>query len=524
MELGIFYQDNESGKRLYESIYTNHPQTDCRHIQLHDQAFLDIRVRDMNPGPMRRINTKKAIGNSIDTDEFTKILKINGFTCGDDIEESVLRTYEVLLWGFRCISFRVWSGPRERGKVKNLRERENLKLVDTARRAMYTLGLDLGVVIIAFTARRRYKIISINHSPHLKEKEINTITQRIMDWISLDQIVMQREVKLGADPEFMMFNSKTGKIVAASNHFPRDGVVGCDNIRMPNRTQRPIAELRPKPDYSPLALTSNIKQALNQANQMAPYKNVRWAAGSQPGGSFSIGGHIHFSNTRLNASMLRALDNYLGLPIFLIENQATAVKRRKRYGRLGDYRTKDYGGFEYRTPGSWLISQNITLAILCLAKLVVSRYPWLPYNYLNDVPAQQAFYQGNQEYFLPIFEKLWAHIEILDMYQLYKDHLKVLHEMITNRMYWNENIDFRKAWMIPGGPRRGGNNTSSSASVSHSNQTETGIAGEFSVSSSSTPLQPNIRRGSRVRGASYHSSSSGRIISSSQIRRNHRLR
>lgn len=522
MELDIYYQNNETGRKLYKNILEITDQVECNYAEINDQLFLDIRVKDNNQGPVRRINSARAIVNSLCTEECCKMLRINGFICGDEIEESILKTYEVLLWGLRCISFRVWAGARERGKVKTLRERENMKLVDTARRAMYILGLDLGLVIVAFTARRRFKVMSIDPSPHLGDKELTAIVKRILDWSSLDIVVKQRDVKLGADPEFMMFNSRTGKIIAASNHFPREGVVGCDNIRMPNRTQRPIAELRPKPDYSPLVLTSNIKQALQIANQLAPFKNVRWAAGSQPGGGFSIGGHIHFSNTRLNAAMLRALDNYLGLPIFMIENQTTAVRRRKRYGRLGDYRIKDYGGFEYRTPGSWLISQSITLAILCLAKIVISRYPWLPANYLNNLPAQQAFYQGNQEYFLPVFEKLWKHIESLDMYETYKEHLTVLYEMIVNRTYWNENIDFRKAWMLPSSSRRSGKSERASAGVY---STEQRTNGPVQINPNIISVQGSGSTRSRINSMRQASpGSSGRIIGPNQVRRNHRLR
>jgi len=47
------------------------------------------------------------------------------------------------------------------------------------------------------------------------------------------------------------------------------------------------------------------------------------------------------------------------------------IKREKSgYGKRKAHRTKSYG-FEYRTPGSWLLSPAITLVTLTLAKLAV---------------------------------------------------------------------------------------------------------------------------------------------------------
>ena len=87
---------------------------------------------------------------------------------------------------------------------------------------------------------------------------------------------------------------------------------------------------------------------------------------------------------------------------------------------MGDYRIKDHGGFEYRTPGSWLMSQKVTTAVLCLAKIVANRYAEIPQNYLNTVEAQKAFYKGDQDFFRPIFHSLWANLKKLDLYEEYR--------------------------------------------------------------------------------------------------------
>jgi hypothetical protein len=513
LELKINYQLNDCGLMLFEKIKAIFENAKYDHVDINGEEHINISLNKEINGPVRVINTRRAIENTQDSEKYCSILNINSIACNSQVEESVIKTYEVLLWGFACISVKVWAGASERGKTKTLRERDNQKVVDQARRIVYFLGLDLAVVTIAYTARRRYKALSINPSPALSEKNIDLIVQKITDLSSQDQRVMQKDIKMGADPEFMMFNSRTGKIVSASNHFPREGMVGCDNIRMPNRTQRPVAEVRPRPDYSPIILTANIKQALHMANQMAPYRGVRWAAGSQPGGGFSIGGHIHFSNIKVNASILRALDNFVGLPIFLIENPVPASRRRKRYGRLGDYRNKEYGGFEYRTPASWLVSQNITLAILCLAKIVISRYPWLPYNYLNTSEAQQAFYQGNKDYFYPIVERLWSHLEKIDMFEEYRIHLNELHEMLVTQSSWNETGDFRKAWMIPAGSRK--------RSARESDDESKRVMGTPAYSATPTV---RTRSAGRPRSSGSSEPGTGRVITSHQVRRNHRVR
>lgn len=542
MDLKLLYQDNESGRKIGRFFYENFRDATVSRLWLNGQEYLNIQT---NTGgrPLRWLNTPRAVGNALNNEMLCPILNMNGIVCGNQIDESLLRTYEVVLWGFKCLSLKVWGGTRSRENAKHLRESENPRVVDVARRVLYLSGLDLGKVVVAYTARRRFKVLVVEPSPELREKDLDALGKRIMELSQLDGHIIQRDIKLGADPEFMMFNSKNGRIISASEHFPKEGMIGCDNIRIPNRTQRPIAEIRPRPDVSPITLTANIKQALQLASQMAPYRNVRWVAGSQPGGGFSIGGHIHFGNIKINASLLRALDNFVGLPVFLIENPVSAARRRKKYGQLGDHREKEYGGFEYRTPGSWLVSQNITLAILCLAKIVVSRYPWLPYNYLNSIEAQDAFYHGRQEYFYPIFRRLWAHLEELDMFETYRKQLQVLYDMIENHTCWNETSDFRKSWMIPGGNRPLSKNNRGASS--RSNRNEPSYSGIRNQDGSNAFLPSNyflnpsrntaIRAGGsgqRTRGTrsrntapgSGTTSNGGRIVGAHQVRRSFRVR
>ncbi|WP_054698103.1 putative amidoligase domain-containing protein [Syntrophomonas palmitatica] len=203
-----------------------------------------------------------------------------------------------------------------------------------------------------------------------------------------------------------------------------------------------------------MVLTENIKLALDRAYRLAPYRNLKWLAGSQPFAGYSIGGHIHFSNIKLDAALMRALDNYVAVPVFLLEDPRTAVRRRKRYGLLSEYRIKSYGGFEYRTPGSWLVSREITAAVLCLAKIVVTNYPYLDKNFINDAIAQQAFYQGNHEYFKPLFPEIWSDVQKTSMYDEYSEVLNAIPRMIASGEYWDEKHDIRKVWKISSGGKK----------------------------------------------------------------------
>ena len=448
MNININYLPNETGLYLSEILPEKFSNISTREIIIQGENYLEISIKDEMSKITKNINNTAAILNSLENDTMEKILTINNIASDFSKSDTVIRTYEVLICDLQIISIRLTIAAKSKGATKYIRETENSKIAEMAKKSLYLVGLDMGIVTVVLTSKRRLKVQGINPSPIIREKDINSLTEMFIDFYNLENDLLTREIILGADPEFMLFNSKNGKMIAASEFFPRDGIVGCDNIRIPSRQQRPIAEIRPKPAASPLELIDNIKIALSSASKLAPYKNVKWVAGSQPMNGYSIGGHIHFSNIKINASVLRALDNYLGLIIFLIEDPITAAKRRKKYGFIADYRVKDHGGFEYRTPGSWLVSQKIATAILCLAKIVVSRYPYLSKNYLNNVTAYEAFYNGDQEYFMNCFYSLWGNIENTDMYSRFADELEIIPEMIIGNIKWNEKTDFRKSWKI----------------------------------------------------------------------------
>lgn len=344
------------------------------------------------------------------------------------------------------------------------------KVCHLAQRTLHVLGLDLGMVHAGIDVRGRAVVLDVTPTPPLPSPVNQFLHKKIQTYITqsfvskafssniennksvettndLHKVKPKRpEIILGADPEFMLRDSLTGKIAYPSDFLDRDGVLGYDE-RSEQRQGRqfPLAEVRPSPESCPLKLTQNIRQILSMASLILP-ANIEWLAGSLQFENYQIGGHIHFSNVSLNSSLLRALDNYLGIPIFLTEDSRTAVKRRRQYGWIGSFRIKSHGGFEYRTPGSWLISPEITRSCLCLAKIVATEYHLLPRDYLNNLDLQKAFYQAKKLYFYDIFNELWEDITKTDLYRVYAQHLTPLTELINKGSHWNENDDIRKAW------------------------------------------------------------------------------
>ena len=535
MDLQLIYQQNASAENLCSFLSDIYDQVKIDEISIGGLNHLLIKILDPQSKIRKSLNTFKSVNNCLDEETLTDILKANNINLID--EEGLIRSYEVLICDLDILSIRqVYQG--RNNKPKYLRESENPKLSELAKRIFLITGLDIGLVRLAYTTRRRLRVIGVDPSPILRKRELNQILNRIDEIRDLDKILPTTNVKLGADPEFMIFNSKTNRLLSASRFFPRDGLVGCDNIRMQNRQQRPVAELRPNPSSCPLRLSDNIKQALDSANRMAPYQNVKWVAGSQPGGAYSIGGHIHFSNIRLTANIIRALDNYLAIPIFLIEEPVSAARRRRRYGYLGDYRVKDYGGFEYRTPASWLVSQEITIAVLCLAKIIASSYYMLSKNFLNSVEAQRAFYTGNQDFLRPVFPELWADIKKTEMYMKYEEELQIIPELIFNKNTWNEKSDLRKAWKLKTTARRHLRSSSDSysrrSSVSQVSTTRPPAATRVNTRSTSrrigTSGSRNSTRVSTTSGrvvsnpARSNNSRPEIIITSAQVRRTHVVR
>lgn len=352
-------------------------------------------------------------------------------------------------------------------------DRDTRKVCHLAQRALHVLGLDFAAVHAGIDARGYSVVLNISPTPIISGRILQIFYEqavRFADKILAEQAhaadlagTAQRSaaesgnelikaVLLGADPEFVLRDIKTDRMVYPSEYLSKEGYLGYDE-RSEQREGRlyPLAEIRPTPDYCPVKLTEKIRNIMLKATSLLP-SNVEWLAGSVQFNRYQLGGHIHFSNLNINCRLLRALDNYLGIISMLIENQETSALRRKQYGWLGSIRQKPHGGFEYRVPGSWLVSPEITAALLCLAKIVSTEYSSLNKDFFVDLELQKAFYLGKKYRFYDIFNELWEDICGTNLFNLYSRFLMPIADLISSGSQWNEEIDMRKTWgLLPSG-------------------------------------------------------------------------
>lgn len=323
------------------------------------------------------------------------------------------------------------------------------RAVREAVKAVYVLGLDYAVVTIGVPASGHTLILEVNPEPKLSKRLAALFAKAIEQYDRhLDAALRQtKPVMLGADPEFLLLSSQ-GKIVAASRFVERAGEVGCDGVvQRGEQTLHPLAELRPEPSESPRELTRHVQHALQHAAQRFSDPSLRWVAGGMPVPGYALGGHIHLSRVLLHTPLLRALDNYLALPLLLAESEQS-LRRRPRYGALGDCRRQPHGGFEYRTLPSWLASPILARGAFTLAKLIAENYSALTRRPLNDPEIQAMYYRGDKRGLLPVVITLWGDLEGLGAYAEFATELDELKNRLFRLETWDELTDIRNSWKI----------------------------------------------------------------------------
>ncbi|MFC4766392.1 putative amidoligase domain-containing protein [Effusibacillus consociatus] len=411
------------------------------------------------------LNPRASIVRTRSRLEMLSILHQNGIRCPYSVESgkerliSLSRHYRVPVFNMRAISIYksdgklIWLDRRITRVNDQFREvpldedRVATRVARLAVRAVHALGLDFGLVSLGISTKGFAYVLDVSPAPILKDNLLDTFSNAIRNWIEEEDQIDPPSFKMGTDLEFMLRN-REGKMVVASNYLPRNGKVGCDALSIRREGRKlPLAEIRPAPSSSPIRLVKNIEDTLLEAKRLIP-RNVQWVAGSMPFRNFGIGGHIHYSNLPLSSQLVKALDNYLALPVMLIEDPATAVRRRPKYGFLGDIRLKSHGGWEYRTLGSWMISPAISTAILCLAHLAATHYRELNRTPLSNPELQRAFYNGDKKTLRPYFEEIWQDIEDTSMYETYEEYLDIISTMVRNGETWNELSDIKRAWGI----------------------------------------------------------------------------
>lgn len=322
------------------------------------------------------------------------------------------------------------------------------RLQRVAIRTLYSLGLDSGEVWLRAMGNRRYVVESI--IPRLQTSReplpepYRSAAKELERSLALEQ-PGRSGLLMGMDPEFILLRESSGRVVPASRYLPTDGVAGCDAGPPGTRGAFPVAELRPEPRGEPRALLAQLMSAAATADRLITDRALRWRAGGMPLTGWALGGHLHFSGVTLTAPLLRALDNYLALPMLLLED-IRAGARRPRYGVLGDFRTQPHGGFEYRTLPSFLVSPVIAKGAVYLAHLIVSHYEDLPARPLDREDLHIAYYNGDKPPLRAVVPSLLAQLRTLGGYEKAAPYIEPLFEYIAAGRTWDESRDIRELW------------------------------------------------------------------------------
>ncbi|MBG9787976.1 putative amidoligase domain-containing protein [Brevibacillus laterosporus] len=411
-------------------------------------------------------NRESAIKHTHHREKMIAILKLHGVPIQTYVGVIPMQTFEVHLFQhqvaaiYRIEERTVWilQEARTIGKTRKeevsqtLDETEKNRIIALAMRTIYALGLDYGKVTVGVHSPTRMRIIDCQAElpidVSLRERLQLFMKQREQQ-ILLDQVAAP-QVMLGADPEFAL-RDQSGQMAIASEYLTRNGIIGYDGVRLKTEfpsNQHPLVEVRPDPSTEPEIVFKNIYRALHLAQRRISDDSISWLAGGMPFDGYPIGGHIHVSGTTLHFDLTRKLDTYLALPLCLLEDHG-CLKRRPRYGFLGDVREQPHGGFEYRTLPSWLVSPRITKGVLALTKVIAESQYLLKQDVSTDISMQLAYYRGEKEKLASLVKDLYLELTVLPLYKRYRKYITPLFHSIFTDGEWQCNQDMKLAWKLP---------------------------------------------------------------------------
>lgn len=263
-----------------------------------------------------------------------------------------------------------------------------------------------------------------------------------------------KEFTVGTDIEFLMLNGN-GQVIKPNNFFEKDEKLGYDDNGF-------NAELRTDPYLNPNEIITEIKNTLQGAvvdnPELVKYKWI----GTPFVKGLPCGQHFHYGLSKKIVNpkdVCYILDNYLGSISILLEDREQGIARRSynktpsgndcSYGKYGDFREKEYGGFEYRTPSSFLCNSHITRALLCLGKILVYEFINNKSFRWNEYIAPEDYTTMNQAKMYRVFENIWRDIESLSLYRNFKSELSIIPQLIRDKMgALIKNADMKETWGV----------------------------------------------------------------------------
>jgi hypothetical protein len=181
-----------------------------------------------------------------------------------------------------------------------------------------------------------------------------------------------RKVRIGADPEFELH--KNGIFFPANKVlFGLNTPLGTDGISTTGEL-RPCLKSGGTGEYlfyqvkgSHNAPSSQgISALLTQLARMLDESSEVYAGS---GCCRPLGGHIHFSGIDKDEVFLATLDRLITLPLKLVSE--TQLRTSKGYGKPGaTEERKFHGGWEYRSPLSWISTPDVAKGVLSMAWLL----------------------------------------------------------------------------------------------------------------------------------------------------------
>lgn len=190
-------------------------------------------------------------------------------------------------------------------------------------------------------------------------------------------------LKLGCDPEFMMFygNRKADAHTMFQSFFKNTGLLADQGIRVPGAgdvgTENSLGEMRPLPGQSPEELVEHIGILIRTMHKHMPFLDMTTLSIGTP-----AGGHVHLDmpkelsqETRTLNRLVRIISTMM-MPIFASEHRLCAASRytQSHYGHANDIRYDQKENsycIELRALTSeWTCTPKIALATLSYLAVV----------------------------------------------------------------------------------------------------------------------------------------------------------